>query len=497
MTLRTPDFSRTRKLNAANTILQLVLLIVIFLQINYLGTKFYHRSDLTPEDIHSLSLETQDYLRQIDPKNPVRIFVTLLPKPNEAQEDQRVRSQVKKILREYAYHANRDGRTRLTVEHIDIYRDSARARELANQYNLTEGDNILIASNDRIRLIPAAHLKTPSDTVQPQPLQFRGEKLFTSAILHVIQQESDKVYILQGHGELLLDQADPTRGMTEASAFLQQRNITPEPLNLEVTGRIPKDAKLLIIASPQYSYTEEEIILLKDYLDKDNGRLLVLLDPYVKHGLDDIFREWGINVEDKLVVEPAETKSISERGTTLIRQFSEHPVTRNLGVNHIPALFGPSRPVTPDIGAPMDETQRISSLLFSREESWAENDYRDSQEPTLGPRDRKGPISLAAVSERQTGQEGIHIAGGKLSIFGNSKWVTNTGFRHRGNRQLLHNCILWNLDRYTLLNIPPRPIQQYELNLDKKEFDNLSTRLLLPSLGIFILGILCYITRRH
>lgn len=497
MSIKSPDFRKTRKWKLANTLVQVVLVIVLYFQVNYLGTRIYFRTDLTPDDIHSLSLETQAYLQKIDPKNPVKIYVTLLPQANESPEAQKIRNQVTKILREYTYHANRDGRTRLIVEHVDIYRDSDRARELANKYNLTEGNNILVAGPNRVRLIPGASLRRPNNSAQPQPLQFRGEKLFTSAILHVIEQQQDTVYFVQGHGELLLDQADPVRGITEASAFLQQRNIKPLPLNLQVTGRIPEDARLLLIASPQYPFTEEEIILVKDFLDKKNGRVLAMLDPYVNHGLEDLFREWGISVMDKLVIEPSDTGSISDKGTTLVREFSEHQITRSLGVNHIPVLMGKCRPVYPDIGAPLDETRKVASLLFSKEESWAETDYRQSEEPTPDTKDIKGPISLGSVSERQTGQQGIHIAGGKLTVFGDSKWVTNGGFRHRGNRQLLHNCILWNLDRYTLLDIPPRPIRQYEMTLDEKEYKNLTIRLLLPPFGIFVLGLLCFFTRRH
>ena len=85
----------------------------------------------------------------------------------------------------------------------------------------------------------------------------------------------DVVYFLNGHGELLLDTADPERGITEASAFMMQRNIEPRNLNLLLDGKIPNDANLVIIASPQSSYTEEEVILLQDYLNRRNGRVVI------------------------------------------------------------------------------------------------------------------------------------------------------------------------------------------------------------------------------
>ena len=499
MNLKTTDFGVARRLKVANFLVQLVLLVVIYLQVNYLGTRFYKRTDLTPADIHSLSIETQAYLRKIDPQKPVRVIVTSAPKANEESEELWVRNQIHKTLKEYEHHANKGGATRFIVEYVDIYMDRDRARELSRDYNLREENSILFTCGKQIRLIPAAQLKIPAKNgIRANAIQFSGERLFTSSILHVIQDEKDRVYFLQGHGELLLDQADPVRGVTDAAAFLQYRNVDPLPLNLQVAGRIPADAKLLIIASPQFPFTLEELILLKDYLDKRNGRLLALVDPFVNHGLDEIFREWGIEVDDRLVIEPPDNSALSIKGTTLVREYSRHQITQSLGEDHIPVLFGQSRPVRPDFGAPNDETRSVASLLFSREGSWAEVDYRESKTPTQDPIDPPGPISLGAVSERKAGQQGIHIAGGKVTVFGNSKWLTNNGFKHRGNQRLLHNCLMWNLDRFTLLDIPPRPILQYEANLDTKEFTKLKySRLLVPPLAIFALGIICYFTRRH
>ena len=75
--------------------------------------------------------------------------------------------------------------------------------------------------------------------------------------------------------------------------------------------------------------------------------------------------------------------------------------------------------------------------------------------------------------------------------------MTNAWFNRRGNRELLHNCVLWNLDRYTLLNIPPCRVEDYELALDEKQFRELRGRLLLLPISIAVLGVVCYWTRRH
>ena len=496
MSFRQKDFRKIRRMESSNAVLQIILLALVFTGVNYLAARYYKRIDLTQENEHSLSLETQAYLRKIDPEQPVKIIVTLLTHSESSEEDLRTRQEVEKILREYEYHANRHGAKRLSVEYVDVFRNRERARNLASRYGLQQGDSILFACGERNRLIPAANLREiQQDT--GKLVGFRGEGLFTSAILHVTRDTKDVVYFLNGHGELLLDTADPERGITEASAFMMQRNIEPRNLNLLLDGKIPSDANLVIIASPQSSYTEEEVILLQDYLNRRNGRVVIFLDPYVKHGLDELLWDWGIDVQDKLVIEPDSFSSIVQNGARLIRDFSNHPITSSIGGNHIPVLVGPCRPAQPDLGATPDETLRVTALMRSQDGSWAETDYRKEGTPAKGPTDAPGPISVASVAERQVGQQGIQIEGGKLTVFGNSNWVTNAWFNRRGNRELFHNCVLWNLDRYTLLNIPPRRVEDYELALDEKQFRELRGRLLLLPITIAVLGVVCYWTRRH
>ena len=102
------------------------------------------------------------------------------------------------------------------MEYVDVFRNRERARNLASRYGLQQ-DSILFACGERNRLIPASNLREiQQDTAI---IGFRGEGLFTSAILHVTRDTKDVVYFLNGHGELLLDTADPERGITEASAF--------------------------------------------------------------------------------------------------------------------------------------------------------------------------------------------------------------------------------------------------------------------------------------
>ena len=41
-----------------------------------------------------------------------------------------------------------------------------------------------------------------------------------------------------------------------------------------------------------------------------------MVDPFINHGLDEIFREWGIDVDDRLVIEPPDNNALIVKGTT-------------------------------------------------------------------------------------------------------------------------------------------------------------------------------------
>ena len=54
---------------------------------------------------------------------------------------------------------------------------------------------------------------------------FRGERVFTSAIIELAAEKSEKLYFLVGHGEMRLDDVDPVLGLSQLENFLLERNM--------------------------------------------------------------------------------------------------------------------------------------------------------------------------------------------------------------------------------------------------------------------------------
>ncbi|MEM8867851.1 MAG: GldG family protein [Verrucomicrobiota bacterium] len=491
-TQRFNEFRIARRFRAINRAIQIILSVSLIIALNYLSANYFRRIDLTDTGTYTLAPESQAYIRQLTER--VDIIVTI-PKDPEAPELEQIHNDLSKILREYEAKGAENGKDIIHVEFVDIFRQRKRAQEIANKYKLTQENVILVASGERTREIRQAELYEVTDG---EIKGFRGEKAFTSAIIDVSAAKTEKIYFLVGHGEMRLGDVDPLRGLSQLENFLRERNFALATLDLSLVDAVPEDADLIIVPSPQAALLPIEVEKLRRYMSDRNGRMMTFIDPGRRHGMDELFYDWGVLADDMMVVDPGPDFR-AQGGDLIIRRFAEHPITEMLIEYQITALFGPPRPVRTDPTSAGDERLQVTQIIGSSEASWGERDYRTQDPIKFDPtRDLRGPISIATLSTRSAGSElGITIPGGRFAVFGNSDFVANNRLLSFGNRTLLINTINWALDRTTLLNIPTRPLERYQIVMSDQELNKLLLYLSTVPAGAAIFGLFIYILRRR
>ena len=352
-----------------------------------------------------------------------------------------------------------------------------------------------MASGDRQKEVRSGELYEVSDGAITG---FRGEQAITSAILEVTSDKQETIYFLFGHGEMRLEDVDPLRGLSQLETFLKERNFLLGNLDLAVAPQVPEDADLVIIPSPQASLLPEEIEKLRRYMTDRNGRILAFIDPGRRHGMEDLLFDWGILADDRTIVESGSDYR-AQGGDLIIRRFAQHPITDLLVEYKINALFGASRPVRTDPASLNDPRLQVDQIIGTSESSWAERDYRTETPVTFTEsRDLRGPVSIAAASTRSAGSQlGINIPGGRIVVFGNSDFIANTRLQAFGNRTLFFNALNWTLARNSLLNIPSRSIESYQVVLSEKALTRLLRYFCLLPLAAGVLGILIALIRRR
>ncbi|CAA6677395.1 MULTISPECIES: GldG family protein [unclassified Lentimonas] len=489
---RFTEFRFARRFRTTNRLVQIILSLSLIIALNFISANYFKRIDLTKTGAYTLAPESMAYIRQLT--EPVEIIVTI-PKESDESALEIIRDDLNKLLREYEFAGMRDGKSYISVEFVDIYRQRKRAQELATNYNLTKENAIIIASGDKVREISQVGLYEYDNGKERG---FRGEQIFTSAILDVSTKKPQKIYFLVGHGEMRLDDVDALRGLSQLESFLRERSFELATLDLAVEENVPEDASLIVVPSPQASLQPEEVEKLRRYMSDRNGRMIALIDPGRLHGMTELFYDWGVLTEDTVVIDTG-TDYRAQGGDLIIRRFADHPITKLLIDYQITALFGLPRSVRIDPASVNDSRLQVYQLIGTSENSWAERDYR-TQNPAVydEKRDQIGPVSIATVSSRSSGTElGITIPGGRMIVFGNSDFIANNRLRAFGNHTLFINSINWTLDRTSLLNIPTRKLESHQIVMSESDLQRMLTYFAgIPAIAA-VLGLFVFLIRRN
>lgn len=487
-------FEKVRFLNRVNRVVQVSLAVLLGILLNLIGARDYVRRDLTFGSKYALSPESRAYIRQLDQEVQI-----ILSSPGEAnnEAEELIASDLSKLLREYSYAGRREGRNLIRVEHVDVFRQRRRAAELAEQYGLSPDQRsaMIVASGPKSKEVNLERLYDADDEGNNL---FVGERVLTAAILEVSSSTQTTVWFLKGHGEMQPGSTDPFRGMSRAVSYLRNRNWHVEELDLTEVEAVPDVEGIVIIAAPQSSFLPFEQEILRNYLGQRKGRVLILLEPGRKHGLDDLFFEWGLLVDDRLVIENAPA-SIIPGGDMLISRVGKHPITEFLFDRGMKVLTGIVRPVREDLGAPADPRLSVTPLLESSDQSWAEQAYRSENPPRFTRSiDIPGPVPIAMVADRTgVSDVGIQVDGGRLIVFGSADVFANLRFDQQGNLPLFHSTVNWLADRDdALLNIPPRRWRNLDVTISKEQYRTIGRSFLYLPAGIAILGILVHWLRR-
>lgn len=488
--------TRRRTLVQTSTLSAGVLLVVaLVLLLNYFGWKYHHRLDWTQERIYTLSEKSLGVLDQLD--SDVQVVVFMGP-------ESELFGQVTELLARYEAAS-----PHVAVRILDPERNLAEAQALVDTYQVTGLDVIVFDAGEERRIVQAADLADYDYSglqmgQAPQLTGFKGEQQFTSALLNLLESRKPRILFTTGHGERSLDDFD-TAGLSGAADYLERENFDVEEWASLGTSDVPPGTDLVVVAGPSSGFVEPEVATLRRYLDS-GGRLLVALDPVLAaggsglaaSGLGALLGEYGVTVDDTIVVDPANPLPFFGAETIFVKSYGSHPITEPLRRAEVSVILPLARSVrASDAPAGWSSTE----LLTTSDEGWAETDLEVLQGVERNDDDIPGPVSLAvAVSreedgpaedvfdeleadepaleeavdeagvaeEGEEGEEGegaVGTPGARVVVVGDSDLFANAYVQQAGNSMLFVNIFNWLVARESLLAIPAKEAQQVRLSL--------------------------------
>lgn len=521
------DFRGVRFVGGLNRIVQAILAVALLVGLNYLASlpSMYKRWDLDFENRREIWPETRAQLNELAKRAPettsaeapwVRLIVTLREADSDASSGEAavvsaLRKQILRLTDDFKYEVQSSRRPNwIRFETADLVKNTKLTREIEKFGTLPANTAIVVISDKYCRAITAdelVKLRPGENGAEAEIDGFRGEEAIMSAILSVTDEASPVVYFLSGNGELSISSTHSSYGLSEFAQALRSRRVRTATLDLSV-GDVPADASMIVIAEPRISILPQTEEKLSRYLRDRNGRVLVMVGPGTSCGLENLFFDWGIVLQDVFLVETSPLCRLPDSNTA-VRNFPQKPhKTAELLVSlNLPIVSSQFRAVEEDFGAKEDRTRTVTPLFYSsvsaagtsQPTSWGERDYRKPPYRfDIRRGDIDGPVSLGAVSERTAGTRlGVSIPGGRLVVIGSGDIATNAQLENGGNKPFLLNTVNWLIDRDVMLNIPPRPISEFRLKATPPDLAVVGRYFLLFPIGFALLGMLVSYWRKR
>lgn len=284
------------------------------------------------------------------------------------------------------------------------------------------------------------------------------EASISSAIQRLLRRGERWLVFLEGHGERN-PYSEANHDFSLLAAQLASRGYTVETLNLALTGSIPQNTDILVLASPKVPLLPGEIDILADYLER-GGNLLWLADPeQASDGLDLLTDRLAIEFLPGILVDPnSQLMGLDRVDFALVAEYPRHPVTQNLASL---SLY----PQAQALAYHGEDSWRHQAMLASDSRSWNETGplrgeifHGDDDDEIQGPLE----IALTLTREREA-DEGASEQ--RVAVVGDADFLANRYLGNGSNLEIGVNLVNWLSHDDGLIAISPRPAPDTRLEL--------------------------------
>jgi ABC-type uncharacterized transport system involved in gliding motility auxiliary subunit len=341
-----------------NALIATVSVLIILGLVNFLGTRYNLRQDLTEAQLFTLAPESQELVRRLP--QPVKVWVF----------DANRNPQDRELLENF-----RRQSTNFEFEFVD---PQARPT-LANRFGVRDYGEVHLESGDNRQLVQTVNIN-----------QRLSEVRLTNRLQQITSTTTIPVYFLQGHGEQPMTSGEG--GISQAIQALDDRNYVASPLNLVERSEVPADASVVVIAGPRRELFDNEVTALKNYLN-GGGNALLMIDPNTETNLDSLLAEWGVILDNRLVVDVSGAGVGLGPAVPIVTDYGQHPITREFrnGISFFRLARHLEIQPIPGIEA--------TPLLLTKPypDSWAETDLKNERLEFNPESDIPGPLTLGVA----------------------------------------------------------------------------------------------------
>jgi len=323
------------------------------------------------------------------------------------------------------------------------------------------------------------------------------EEGITSAFISDIKSSTRTVCFVTGSGERQIEDSD-REGLSRFRDFLAKDNYQSKTINLLQKAEVPNDCTTLVVAGPTRNYEQPEVEAIKKYVE-GGGRALLMLDAPLKSGrseiadndaLGGILQDWGVTLNKDLILDLNPIGQLVGLGpqVALVTSYESQPIVSEL--KGTATAF----PLSRSLEIKSTDKSSVQKLFDSSGTSLATSNLSSATVNVNDPKNKKGPLAIAAAGTYNTGKEN---APGRFVVVGSSSWVANGFISFNGNNDLALNTINWLSSDEDLISIRPKKREDRRVTMTRAQLSwvRATSQFLLPAI-VVITGIGVWWKRR-
>lgn len=430
--------TRTAKVGGYSVVLALIvlaILVAVNVLFSVLPSKFT-QFDISAAQLYSLTSDTKVVATNLD-KDVTIYWIT------QAGQESTV---LDKLLDRY-----QDLSDLITVvkKDPDIYPTFAQQytdETVVNNSLVVEcGDKSRYISYDDIYQVDTASYYTTGSVSQ----SFDGEGQITSAIDYVVSDELPKIYLLSGHGEVALSD-------TFSNELTRSNYETVEDFSLLNVDEISEDCDALIINAPTSDVSDEELTMLRDYV-QGGGKLLVLSGPQKEASLtnlDTLLADYDVTVSDGIVVDTDREHYAFTAPYVLMPDIESSDITDPLTEESSHVIVPIAQGLTVGSNGSVTALLTTSDEAFSKAAGYAMTTYEKEDGDT------DGPFTLAVSITDSTAE-------GKIVWVASDYLLDDTynSYSSGANLDLVMNGLSWMIGKNDAVSIRAKSLNNSYLTI--------------------------------
>jgi ABC-type uncharacterized transport system involved in gliding motility auxiliary subunit len=416
---------------AATYVLVVVAGVVVA---NVLADRYNKSYDATANKRYSLSEQTAKIVKGL----PQDATITYFDRSTHFRE-------AKDLLDEY-----QNLSTKVKVNYIDPDKDP----QLARADGIREYGTALVAVGDR-----------------KEQAKSMTEEGVTGAFIRDLKNTTRTICFVTGSGEHEISDTD-REGFSRFKDALAADNYQTQSINLLEKAEVPSTCTALVVGGPTRDYLPPQVDAIKKYVE-GGGRAFFMLSPPLKvgrfaiaenDGLTSLLESWGVTPDQDLVLDLNPIGQIFGLGpeVALVSNYGTQPIVSE--IKRTMTGFPLSRPIE----IKNTDKTTVQKLFDSSSTSVATANLTSARVDVNDPKNKKGPLTLAAAGTYDTGKQSSQ---GRFVVVGSADWADNQYINFNGNSDLAVNAVNWLSSDEDLISIRPKPPEDRRVTMTQHQFN--------------------------